>query len=320
MAQNETNAKFSHLPKPLRYMGLMLLHLFSKAKLQRIPEPSTLTEQTEHVEEYSRAIDTVMILPYILVLDMVHRLMGAERPAIKAIDLCCGPGHFTRMLAKNLKCDEVIGIDLSEPMLKKARENAKEEMLSSKTKYLKSDVADLKAIPSKSMDLVSFMDGAHHMGSLQQVTKILEEADRVCKPDGAIVILDPVRPKTQSTANLYFRIAGEDYVQKNMPHFNKDFQDSLFASWSQDELFQAIPQNTKRRWVQLNPFGFPAFQIIIGLPEGQAELVLSEGLSRSLVSRLVPKSGKGDWQMLKLSFKMASKRTLPSNEADRLNG
>jgi len=307
MQRHRLRQKAPSLVKTLQYMGLTIRHSISKEKLRRIPEPHALTDQQANVEDYSRAIQSVMILPYVLILDMVRRLIDKDHD-IRALDLCCGPGHFTRMLAKNFDCQEVIGVDLSEPMLEKAKENAGKENLSEKLRYLKSDVAALKAIESHSMDLVSFMDGAHHMNSVEQVTKILSEAHRVAKPDGVIILLDPVRPKTTSTANLYHRIAGQAYVDRGLVHFNQDFHDSIFASWSLKELFQAIPQDTNRKWVQLIPFGFPAFQIIIGLPEGREKLFVSQGLPSAAIINMIPAEGKSDWSLLKMSFRFAKQK------------
>lgn len=300
---------FAEQRKALQYTGLILRHTFSKSWLKRVPEPSALTDQEQHVEDYSRAIHSVMILPYVLVLDMIHR-MTTKRTDLRTIDLCCGPGHFTRMLAKNMDIRESIGVDLSEPMLKKAQENAERENLVSQLNYLKSDVAELKAIESNSMDIVSFMDGAHHMNSVAQVTKILAEANRVAKSDGLIILIDPVRPRTTSTANMYHRIAGQPYIDMGLHAFNKDFHDSLLASWSEEEMFQAIPRDTKRKWVQLIPFGFPSFQIVVGLPEGRDELFVSEGLKSSIINDLIPAEGVGDWRMLALSFRLAKVKTL----------
>lgn len=300
---------FAEQRKALQYVGLILRHTFSKNWLARVPEPSALTDQQEHVDDYSRAINTVMVLPYVLVLDMVHR-MTLKRSALRALDLCCGPGHFTRMIAKNSDVVEAIGVDLSEPMLKKAAENAERENLSDKLRYIKSDVGQLTAVASNSMDIVSFMDGAHHMNTIQDVSKILTEANRVAKSDGLVILIDPVRPRTASTANMYHRIAGKPYVELGLLAFNKDFHDSLYASWSENELFQAIPRDTKRKWVQLIPFGFPAFQIIVGLPEGREEVFVSEGLDASIISSLIPKEGASDWRMLNLSFRFAKLKVL----------
>ncbi|MGZ5279105.1 MAG: class I SAM-dependent methyltransferase [Pseudobdellovibrionaceae bacterium] len=304
MERHILRQKAPNFVKALQYMGLTLRHSVAKQKLKRVPEPNTLTDQQAHVDDYSRAIQSVMILPYVLILDMVRRLLEKDH-GIQALDLCCGPGHFTRMLAKNFDCQQVTGVDLSEPMLQKAKENADKENLSSTLQYLKSDVASLGAIESNSMDLVSFMDGAHHMNSLEQVSQILNEAQRVAKADGVIILLDPVRPKTKKTANLYHRIAGQAYVDRGLVHFNQDFHDSIFASWSPEELFQAIPKETNRKWVQLIPFGFPAFQIIIGLPEGRDKLFVSQGLPPASIVNMIPAEGKSDWSLLKMSFRFA---------------
>ncbi|MBC7466527.1 MAG: class I SAM-dependent methyltransferase [Bdellovibrio sp.] len=307
-----------HILKQLKYVQLVIMNLFSKSKLPRTPEPSALTDQLQHVEEYNQAINTIMILPYVLVLDMIARLTDTKglsfQESKKAIDLCCGPGHFTRLLASYGNCGEVTGVDLSEPMLEVAASNARKENLENKLTYIKSDVMSLEAIPSNSLDIVSFMDGAHHMNSINDVKKILTEAARVAKSSGLIVLLDPVRPKNLATADLYEKISGESYVEMGLTHFMKDFHDSIHASWKADELFEAIPTNTNRKWIQLVPFGFPAFQIVIGLPEGQTSLNQGKGLSAEAIAELIPKKYKADWDMLKLSFSLAKKNPVqPAN-------
>lgn len=305
--------KLSEITKGLQYTYLVLANLVSRNKLDRVLEPSTLTDHQQHVDDYNQAIKTVMILPYVLVLDMVVKLVGKKanhsKTPLQAVDLCCGPGHFTRMLAKNIKSN-VIGVDLSEPMLETAQQNAEKEKLTDSVFYLKSDVTSLKTIDSNSKDIVTFMDGAHHMNTLAMVTKVLTEADRIAKPEGIIVLLDPVRPKTSFISHLYETISGKSYVKLGLVHFIKDFHDSLQASFRPEELYTAIPLNTNRKWVQLIPFGFPAFQIVIGLPEGQDSINPSEGLSSEIINSLIPADAIGDWKMLKLSFRLASKNVV----------
>lgn len=298
----------SGLLKRFQYVKLAALNILSQQKLERVPEPFALTESTSCVEDYNRAIDSIMVLPYVLVLDYVNGIMNGSPSSKAALDLCCGPGHFTRLLAKHLNGQMVIGVDLSEPMLKKAQENADAERLSHALSYLKCDVTSLHPIQSKSMDIVTFMDGAHHMPSIQKVTEILKEADRVAKPEGVIILLDPVRPKTSAIANLYHRIAGQPYLDLGLTHFNKDFYDSLMASWTAKEMFEAIPKDTCRKWVQIVPFGFPSFQIVIGLPENQRDALVNRGLVHSAFSHLVPKKWTSDWEMLQLSFRLAKQK------------
>lgn len=129
-------------------------------------------------------------------------------------------------------------------------------------------------------------------------------------------MLDPVRPKSDNIANLYEDISGESYIEMGLPHFMKDFHDSIHASWTTDELYQAIPSNSNRNWVQIIPFGFPSFQIIIGLPEGENKMPDGQGLSSTVIEKLIPKKFKPDWDMLKLSFSLAKKRksTSPASQ------
>lgn len=304
------------LLKGLQYFFLVLLNCFSRQNLERTPEPFTLTEQSQHVDDYSRAIQSVMILPYVLVLDMVHRLFSNSSANPKAaVDLCCGPGHFTRMISKSLNCNSIIGVDLSEPMLIKAKENSIKERIPDYVQYIKSDVSELTAIASNTKDLVSFMDAAHHMSSLEQVSKTLKEADRIAKPDGLIILIDPVRPKTDRVAKLYHKIAGQAYVDLGLHYFNQDFRDSLYASWTSEELFTAIPRDTNRKWVQLTPFGFPSFQIVIGLPKGREDLFVNQGLTAKQIRDLIPADAKTDWNLLKLTFLLASKKIVHSKKA-----
>lgn len=295
------------MKKMIQLFYLTLRHWLSRASLQRVPEPHTITDQNQFVDDYNKAMGSVMMFPYLIVLDLVHRVRSSKNSRL-ALDLCCGPGHFTRMLVNHLNCDHVWGADLSKGMLEHAKTNAQQENLEKKLSYVNMDVTRLDRFESKSFDLVSFMDGAHHMNSLEEVAKILQEADRVTKPDGMIICLDPIRQKTEKISDQYHKVVGKSYLDQGLVHFNQDFYDSIRASWTPDELFTAIPKNSKRKWVQLIPFGLPVFQVIIGLPEGRENIFVRESLPQAIFSKLMPKHGKADWNFLKFSFQFAKKR------------
>jgi ubiquinone/menaquinone biosynthesis C-methylase UbiE len=300
---------FMRLPKGLSYSYLMCLNFFSRSNLdfKRITEPSSITDEQVFVDDYNRASNSIMMLPYVLVLQSLKRILGAKE-VNKVVDLCCGPGHFTRLLAKQMGMKNITGVDLSGPMLKYAGENATKENLSQKLKFLNSDVTNLEGMAAASVDLVTWLNGAHHFTSIEEVSKVLSEAERVTKPEGLIFVLDPVRQKNKKISDMYHALSGADYVKKDMSYFYIDFYNSLLASWKTDEFIEAIPNDTTRDWVQVVPFGLPSFQLLIGLPRGQKELFAQEGMSKASLKSLIPKESWFDWLMFNFTFSIASIR------------
>lgn len=293
-----------NLPKGIRYSYLVLSNLASctSSSFVRIPEPSAVTDGQDFVNDYNRASESVMMLPYVLALDTIRRIQGTKI-VHSAIDLCCGPGHFGRLLAKQIEVHQVTGVDLSEPMLRYAQGNADKEDLSHKMRFIKSDVTQLSELQNSSADLVTFLNGAHHFNSIEDVTKAVLEAERVVRKNGLILVLDPVRQKNKKMTDLYFHLSREDYVKKGMNFFNTDFYNSLLASFRPDEFLRAIPGSSTRQWVLIIPFGVPSFQMLIGLPQGQKTLFTFPGLSPSDIKTLIPEESLFDWKMFRFSFR-----------------
>jgi SAM-dependent methyltransferase len=59
-----------------------------------------------------------LVLAYAAGIQVVYRAQTDNRGP--AIDLACGPGHYTLCLARYLGYDEVTGIDLSAEMVERA--------------------------------------------------------------------------------------------------------------------------------------------------------------------------------------------------------
>lgn len=299
------------MKKYFQYAYLSILNNLSKSELERVQEPSAITDQAAFVDDYNKAVNSQMVLPYAIAMNTVYRAMGQKVPK-RALDLCCGPGHFTGFLATYFGCEKVKGVDLSDAMLHRARENAVSAGLSQVAEFQKGDVTNLDHCDSKSFDVVTFMNGAHHLNSLADVTQVLMEAERVATSEGLIMVMDPVRQKTDKITKLYHQVAGRSYLDQGLAHFNEDFHSSICASWSPEELISAVPKNSQRKWVQLTPFGLPTFQIILGLPVGREQVFIREPLSQEVLNSMIPKNLKAEWQMLKLSFNLASKKVIQS--------
>jgi ubiquinone/menaquinone biosynthesis C-methylase UbiE len=107
------------------------------------------------------------------ILNLLGNLRGKS-----LIDICCGPGTYSVEFAKRRA--NVLGIDLSQKMLDKARNNAK--MADVKLTLQKAD-AHFIPCPDNSFDIAVII-----LTILND--KIIEEAARVLKPSGLLLISD----------------------------------------------------------------------------------------------------------------------------------
>ena len=95
------------------------------------------------------------------------------------LDVGCGTGRITRKLTGN-----VLGIDINEWNLDRARENAPN------ARFMLSDCESMDEIPSCSKDLVVFTETLEHLGNPHRA---LEEVRRVLNFGGIAVITVPSR-------------------------------------------------------------------------------------------------------------------------------
>lgn len=98
------------------------------------------------------------------------------------LDVGCGTGHLAITLAEHF--DEVVGIDLSGPML----EIAKRERAAANITYLQGDIDSLE--PEGTFDMICSSTTFHHLpdpgGTAQRLAQKLE-------PEGVIAIVDCVQ-------------------------------------------------------------------------------------------------------------------------------
>lgn len=293
----------------LRYSFLSTLHLLSMRRLSRTPEPNAVTDDIDDVNDYDRVMSTVMALPYALALNCIWRVRGNDQGR-SALDLCCGPGFFTLLLKQKLAYRQVLGVDLSRNMIQAAGKNALAAGWQEQVRFQEGSVFDLSSLPDQSFDLVTFCNGAHQFEAIGDVIRVLEQAEQVVKPDGLIFVLDPVRQKTARLTEGYLRVAGEDYLRQGLPAFHRQFRESLYASWSPQELASAVPGSSRRRWVQILPNGLPTFQMLVGLPSSQNRTYLRPAPASTELRDVIPRHAMFDWTLLSTAFVMGSSRTV----------
>jgi SAM-dependent methyltransferase len=111
----------------------------------------------------------------------------AARPGRRALDLGCGGGHVSYVLAAQF--DTVVAYDLSQEMTRVVQHEAAARAL----RAIDPVRGAVEALPfaDASFDLVATRFSAHHWSDLGQA---LAEMRRVLKPDGRAIVMDTIAP------------------------------------------------------------------------------------------------------------------------------
>jgi ubiquinone/menaquinone biosynthesis C-methylase UbiE len=105
------------------------------------------------------------------------------RPSDKILDIACGTGEFERLILNEGSDQQIIGIDISEKMLRLAREKCGAYP---NVAFLKADASALP-FPDQSFDLVVSANSLHYF---DKPSDSLAEMRRVLLPTGSLVIMD----------------------------------------------------------------------------------------------------------------------------------
>jgi ubiquinone/menaquinone biosynthesis C-methylase UbiE len=99
------------------------------------------------------------------------------------LDVACGTGELERLLAAENPHQQIVGVDLSEQMLTKARQKLHA------FPHVKFQQATARSLPfpDRSFDVVISANSFHYF---DDPLESLQEMQRVLKPDGRLVLLD----------------------------------------------------------------------------------------------------------------------------------
>ena len=117
-------------------------------------------------------------------------------PPMVIADLGAGEGAFALLLARQAR--KVIAVDTSAKMIEVAREQA----LSHGVKNVEYRLGDMEEVPieDSEVDLVFFSQSLHHA---LHPERAVDEASRILKPGGRVVILDLVKHRFEEAREIY---------------------------------------------------------------------------------------------------------------------
>ncbi|XP_017276120.1 putative methyltransferase DDB_G0268948 [Kryptolebias marmoratus] len=174
--------------------------------------------------------------------DAIIQYLDAKKgqPHELAVDLGCGTGQFTRLLAPHFK--EVVGMDVSENQVEEARTVPGYPNIT-----YRQGTAEQLPFGDGTVDLLTAASAAHWFDQ----SKFLPEANRVLKPGGCIALLG----FSEVNLNFNYKDCGEEInqiyqeVKKVLQPYTSN-PVAVSDSKLQD-LFSAIPYPDKKR---VDPF------------------------------------------------------------------
>ncbi len=186
-------------------------------------------------------------------LHRIWKLMAVKwsnpHPQATALDLCCGSGDMSFLLAKQIEQGKVIGVDFSAELLEVARQRQlnQTQLKSKSIEWIEADVLDLPFADNH-------FDCATMGYGLRNVTDIplcLTQIRRVLKPNAKVAILDFNKPTNEIVANSQkwyldnivvnlantFQVENQyAYIYESLERFpdsNQQIQLALDASYTQ---------------------------------------------------------------------------------------
>ena len=144
---------------------------------------------SRHAEAYRRRLDDIMARGEAKGRMRVIELAGAE-PGLRILDLACGPGNLSRLLAARVAPDgEVVGVDLAAGMIELAR--------ASRLANARFEVMDIERLEFADRTFDVAVCG-HGLQFVPDLGLALHEAQRVLRVAGRLAASIPISPVKES--------------------------------------------------------------------------------------------------------------------------
>ncbi len=130
--------------------------------------------------------------------DLIAALPALEKPF--CVDLACGTGDITLLLARKYTEGNIVGLDVTEPMLAIARAHARD--FHPNVQFVKQDMGCL-SFPPESADIVT---GGYALRNAPDLATTVDEIHKVLKPGGVAAFLDFSKPANRFAQNVEYWI------------------------------------------------------------------------------------------------------------------
>jgi arsenite methyltransferase len=213
----------------LAVLQTLLREVTTRERVVRVPEPDLVMDDPSKVAAYIEAgrTDGVMAPVYLFHCAQVCEVV---RPGELVVDLACGPANQLVMIAKLNPDTQFVGVDLSEPMLTRAREHVARAGLENIELRL-GDIANLAKLSDHSVDVVISTMALHHLPTLRHLRATFAEVKRILKSDGGAYLVDFGHLKSERSIRYF----AHQYADRQPDLFTLDYLYSLRAAFSLED-------------------------------------------------------------------------------------
>lgn len=224
-----------NLPRPA-LLPTFLRELTGTQTLPREPEPDAIMVDEAQVAAFSETgrNESTLAASYLF---HTARACQAIQGCKRVVDLGCGPANQLIQIAELNPEIDFIGIDMSQEMLRHAREHVASAGISN-VRFETGDITRLTQFEDRSIDGVMSTVSLHHLPTLGHLERCFREISRVLKPGGAVYLADFGRLKSLKSV-IFFAYMNQD----RDPHqLLLDYERSLRAAFLLSDFERLVPE------------------------------------------------------------------------------
>src|SRR5262245_19683742 len=159
-----------------------------------------------------------------LAMALVAQAAAATTPhARHVLDVGCGAGNYTLKLLEHLPNLDATLLELSQPMLDRARERVGRAIAGRMT-TIRGDIRDVE-LPDGQFDIVLAAAVMHHMRTDQEWQKVFTSFHRALRPGGSLWVFDLVESSIPAVQELMRQRYGEYLTRLK----DEAYRDHVFA-------------------------------------------------------------------------------------------
>jgi ubiquinone/menaquinone biosynthesis C-methylase UbiE len=208
--------------------------MLTRERSQRVTEPDLVMDDPENVAAYVEAGREHAVMAPVYLFHCAN-ICEVIRPGDTVVDLACGPANQLAMVARLNPETKFIGVDLSAPMLERARELIERQGLTN-VEFRHGDITDLSFFADRSVDAVMSTMALHHLPTFDMLRRTYAEVARILKPGGGVYMVDFGHLKSKRSIDYF----AYQYADRQPALFTEDYFNSLHAAFYPEEFREAV--------------------------------------------------------------------------------